>query len=56
MASKLAKSAFKYLKERPEEKLTARQIAERILASSPKEYEAKRRAEGGAIRDGQRCF
>lgn len=44
MASKLAKSVFKYLKERPEEKLTARQIAERILASSPKEYEAKKQS------------
>jgi hypothetical protein len=42
MALNLAKVVIEYLKERPEEKLTARQIAEWIVATYPQECQAKK--------------
>lgn len=37
MALNLAKAVISYLKERPEEKFTARQIAEWVFATYPEE-------------------
>ncbi|WP_215779033.1 COG2958 family protein [Paludibacterium sp. B53371] len=42
MALNLAKTVVNYLKERPEEKLTARQIAEWIFSTFPGECQAKK--------------
>ncbi|AER56280.1 hypothetical protein DSC_08145 [Pseudoxanthomonas spadix BD-a59] len=42
MALNLAKLVLGYLKERPDEKLTARQIAEWIFATFPDECQAKK--------------
>ena len=42
MALNLAKAVLGYLKERPDEKLTARQIAEWIFATFPDECQAKK--------------
>ena len=42
MALNLAKAVIGYLKERPEEKFTARQIAEWVFATFPTECEAKK--------------
>ncbi len=42
MALNLAKAVLGYLKDRPEEKLTARQIAEWIFATFPDECQAKK--------------
>ncbi len=44
MALNLAKAVLGYLKERPDEKLTARQIAEWIFASFPDECQAKKQS------------
>jgi uncharacterized protein len=44
MALNLAKAVLGYLKERPEEKLTARQIAEWIFATFPDECQAKKQS------------
>ncbi len=44
MALNLAKALLGYLKERPEEKLTARQIAEWIFATFPAECQAKKQS------------
>lgn len=42
MALNLAKAVIGYLKERPEEKFTARQIAEWVFATYPDECQEKR--------------
>ena len=42
MALNLAKAVIGYLKERPEEKFTARQVAEWIFATYPDECQEKR--------------
>ena len=44
MALNLAKAVLGYLKERPDEKLTARQIAEWIFATFPDECQAKKQS------------
>ena len=44
MALNLAKAVLGYLKERPDEKLTARQIAEWIFATFPEECQAKKQS------------
>ncbi|KQV83918.1 HrgA protein [Massilia sp. Root351] len=44
MALNLAKVVLRYLKERPDEKLTARQIAEWIFATFPDECQAKKQS------------
>jgi len=44
MALNLAKAVLGYLKDRPEEKLTARQIAEWIFATFPDECQAKKQS------------
>lgn len=44
MALNLAKAVLTYLKERPEEKLTARQIAEWIFATFPDQCQAKKQS------------
>jgi len=44
MALNLAKAVLGYLKERPDEKLTARQIAEWIFATFPNECQAKKQS------------
>ncbi len=44
MALNLAKAVLGYLKERPDEKLTALQIAEWIFATFPDEYQAKKQS------------
>jgi hypothetical protein len=44
MALNLAKAVLGYLKERPEEKLSARQIAEWIFATFPDECQAKKQS------------
>ena len=44
MALNLAKAVIGYLKERPDEKLTARQIAEWIFATFPDECQAKKQS------------
>lgn len=44
MALNLAKAVLGYLKERPEEKLTARQIAEWIFVTFPDECQAKKQS------------
>jgi hypothetical protein len=44
MALNLAKALLGYLKDRPEEKLTARQIAEWIFATFPDECQAKKQS------------
>ena len=44
MALNLAKAVLGYLKDRPEEKLTARQIAEWIFATFPEECQAKKQS------------
>lgn len=42
MALNLAKAVIGYLKDRPEQKFTARQIAEWVFASYPDECQEKR--------------
>lgn len=42
MALNLAKAVIGYLKERPEEKFTARQVAEWVFATHPNECQEKR--------------
>src|SRR5256885_806692 len=44
MALNLAKAVLGYLKERPDEKLTARQIAEWIFVTFPDECQAKKQS------------
>lgn len=44
MALNLAKAVIGYLKDRPEEKLTARQIAEWVFATYPEECQAKKQS------------
>lgn len=44
MALNLAKAVFGYVKERPEEKFTARQIAEWIFATFPDQCQAKKQS------------
>lgn len=44
MALNLAKAVLGYLKERPDEKLTARQIAEWVLATFPEECQTKKQS------------
>jgi hypothetical protein len=44
MALELAKTAISYLKERPEEKFTARQIAEWVFATFTEECQAKKKS------------
>jgi len=44
MALNLAKAVISYLKDRPEEKFTARQIAEWVFATFPEECQAKKQS------------
>ena len=51
MSLNLAKVVFSYLKERPEEKLTARQIAEWIFSAYPDECQAKKNSSHNVTTD-----
>jgi len=53
MALNLAKAVLGYLKERPDEKLTARQIAEWIFATFPEECQAKKQSSQYVTTDAQ---
>ena len=57
MALNLAKAVIGYLKERPEQKFTARQIAEWVFASIPDECQEKRaKSRGDYIKSGMRIL